>query len=234
MANGDISLPKIADSNWWKLRDLFKRKVPAVVTPNYLASALSMGEASARSNIFGPFKTIGLIDEDGKPTDLAYDWRDDEKYSSVCSTLLEKLYPQEVRDLFHSDDADINKLTTWFMNYARSGEPAAKMYAKFYLLLLKADLSAANAPSAKKESPQKNQNTTPKSKAAARPNQDKGSEKHIEAQNQQLDQSQPKKYVNTSPELHINIQLHISPESTADQIDKIFESMAKHLKDFHK
>ncbi len=96
MANGDISLPKIADSNWWKLRDLFKRKVPAVVTPNYLASALSMGEASARSNIFGPFKTIGLIDEDGKPTDLAYDWRDDEKYSSVCSTLLEKLYPQEI------------------------------------------------------------------------------------------------------------------------------------------
>jgi hypothetical protein len=31
------------------------------------------------------------------------------------------------------------------------------------------------------------------------------------------------------PEVHIDIQIHISPESTAAQIDKIFESMAKHL-----
>lgn len=31
------------------------------------------------------------------------------------------------------------------------------------------------------------------------------------------------------PAVHIDIQVHISPESTAEQIDKIFESMAKHL-----
>lgn len=31
------------------------------------------------------------------------------------------------------------------------------------------------------------------------------------------------------PEVHIDIQIHISPESTAEQIEKIFESMAKHL-----
>lgn len=33
----------------------------------------------------------------------------------------------------------------------------------------------------------------------------------------------------SGPEVHIDIQIHISPESTAEQIDKIFESMAKHL-----
>jgi len=32
-----------------------------------------------------------------------------------------------------------------------------------------------------------------------------------------------------SPEVHIDIQIHISPESSAEQIEKIFESMAKHL-----
>ena len=32
-----------------------------------------------------------------------------------------------------------------------------------------------------------------------------------------------------SPALHIDIQIHISPESTTQQIDQIFESMAKHL-----
>lgn len=31
------------------------------------------------------------------------------------------------------------------------------------------------------------------------------------------------------PEVHIDIQIHISPESSAQQIEKIFESMAKHL-----
>jgi hypothetical protein len=33
----------------------------------------------------------------------------------------------------------------------------------------------------------------------------------------------------SGPEVHIDIQIHISPESTSEQINKIFESMAKHL-----
>lgn len=33
----------------------------------------------------------------------------------------------------------------------------------------------------------------------------------------------------SSPSLHIDLQVHISPEASADQIDKIFASMAKHL-----
>ena len=32
-----------------------------------------------------------------------------------------------------------------------------------------------------------------------------------------------------TPSLHINIQVHISPDATTDQIDQIFASMAKHL-----
>lgn len=33
----------------------------------------------------------------------------------------------------------------------------------------------------------------------------------------------------TSPSVHIDIQIHISPEASGDQIDRIFKSMAKHL-----
>ncbi len=32
-----------------------------------------------------------------------------------------------------------------------------------------------------------------------------------------------------SPSVHIDIQIHISPEASVDQIDQIFKSMAKHL-----
>jgi hypothetical protein len=235
MANRDVSFPKIADASWWKLRDLFKRKVPAIVTPTYLATALSMGEASASSNLIGPFKKIGIIDGDGKPTDRAYEWRDDHKYKAVCEALIKEYYPQEIKDLFHSPDANLQQLTNWFMSHARCGEPAAKMYARFYILLLKADPSEAEAATVKKETV-KNAPAKPKKKevkAATKlevevsDNDFRGLPAPIPAQPVQT-------VLNNAPELHINIQLHISPESSAEQIDKIFESMSKHLKDFNK
>lgn len=34
---------------------------------------------------------------------------------------------------------------------------------------------------------------------------------------------------NPNPSVHIDIQIHISPEASTDQIDQIFKSMAKHL-----
>jgi hypothetical protein len=70
MAENDRSFPKIAESNWWKLRNLFKQKVPSPVTTTYISSAFSMTEASARGNIIIPFKKLGILDDDGKPTDL--------------------------------------------------------------------------------------------------------------------------------------------------------------------
>jgi hypothetical protein len=85
------------------------------------------------------FKKIGILDDEGRPTDLAYNWRDDAKYLEVCSTIMETTYPQEVRDLYHGRGQDLSGLVSWFMGYCRCGEPAARMYSSFYRLLLKAD-----------------------------------------------------------------------------------------------
>lgn len=241
MANGDASFPKISVSSWWKLRELFRNKVPAIVTPSYLASALSMEESSAKSNVIGPFKKIGIIGDDGKPTDLAYDWRDDHKYHQVCTSLIESCYPQELKDLFHTPDANLQKLTSWFMNSARCGEPAAKHFARFYLLLLKADPNEIEIKAVKKESSKKSAVAPQKAavkKATKPPAIAPSGIAHTEPSTTTpatTAQHQPVKTIlNNSPELHINVQLHISPESSADQIDKIFASMAKHLKDFNK
>lgn len=238
MANGDTSLPKIADSSWWKLRDLFKRKVPAIVTPTYLATALSMGEASARSNLIGPFKKIGIIDDDGKPTDLAYDWRDDHKYAAVCESLIKTYYPQELKDLFHSSDVDMQKLTNWIMNHTRCGEPAAKMYARFYLLLLKADPKASEIATNSKEPKAKTTKPSEKNKTLlVMPSATSQQQEAVSQSPAIVAPAQTPvapRILNNSPELHINIQLHISPESSTEQIDKIFESMSKRLKDFNK
>lgn len=229
MAKEDTSFPKIPEANWWKLRNLFRNKVPAAVTASYLATALSMAESSAKANLIAPFKKIGIIEEDGKPTDLAYDWRDDSKYPDVCKTLIEKYYPQEIKDLFHSSDLDFQQLTNWFMNNARCGENTAKMFARFYILLLKADPSGSEAVNNKKDT-KVNKQAKPKKKEKAISPTNKPHE-YPSASNQSL--TSPTILGNT-PELHINIQLHISPESSTEQIDKIFESMAKHLKNFNK
>ncbi|WP_223532781.1 MULTISPECIES: DUF5343 domain-containing protein [unclassified Pseudomonas] len=235
MANGDTSYPKIPDANWWTIRDLLKKKVPAVISASYISSALSIGEPSA-NNILGPLRKLGLIDESFKPTELAFDWRDDDKYPVVCQKILETQYPEEIRDLFHTPDADPAKITSWFMSKARCGEATAKLYTRFYLLLIKADPSGSITPAPKKETKTTPQNTKKPVKKIAAQTVEAPAHDAQQKQEPAHSHTQPAvphtRSLNKSPELHINIQLHISPESSADQIDKIFESMAKHLKNF--
>lgn len=235
MANGDSSFPKIPDANWWTIRDSLKKKVPGVLTASYISSALSIGEPSA-NNILGPLRKLGIIDESLKPTELAFEWRDDDKYPAVCQKILEAQYPEEIRDLFHTPDADPAKITSWFMNKARCGESTAKQYTRLYLLLIKADPSGPSTPVPKKETKTAPQGTKkPAKKTTAQTVETPAYDVQLK-QEPAHSHTQPAaphaRPLNKSPELHINIQLHISPESSADQIDKIFESMAKHLKNF--
>ena len=219
--------PKITQANWFGLRDKLKQRVPAEISASYVASALRMAEASARANVLSPLKTLGIISEDSKPTELAYDWRDDTKYPEVCEKIVESTYPQELQDLFHSADAPLSELTSWFMRDAKVGEPAAKMFASTYLLLLQ-----------KKPEDAKDVTKTKTTKAKAIRNSSASEEvtktkKESPGEKEHIDNSLPKGNTGTFfPRLHIDIQVHISPESSAEQIDKIFESMAKHLKEF--
>lgn len=51
----------------------------------------------------------------------------------------------------------------------------------------------------------------------------------IPAASQPAAQVKPNLSAKHSPSVHIDIQIHISPEAASDQIDQIFRSMAKHL-----
>jgi hypothetical protein len=239
MAEKETSFPKIAEVNWWKVRDLFRRRVPASVTSSYIATALSMSEASAKSNIIATFKKIGLIDNEGKPTDLAYDWRDDAKYPSVCQSIFETVYPQEVRDLYHDKEQDTSGLIPWFMSYCRCGEPAARMYVTFYRLLLRADPTEQNQAQTQPSTTKLSNSTTStakKVKDSTKRTKDVNDEAPINNDlpksfsTQQHTSNSTSLQLSPTPQLHVNIQLHVSPETTAEQIDKIFESMARHLR----
>ena len=147
------AFPKIAQSNWFALRDKFKQRVPIEVTASYVATALNMTEDSAGSNVITPLKALGLVQEDGKPSELAYDWRDDDKYKEVCEKIIQQhLSLEELHDLFHDKNVSLDKLTSWFMRNAKVGEPAAKMFARTYQMLLEGDPAKAQENDGQKAS----------------------------------------------------------------------------------
>lgn len=192
-----------------------------------------MTEASARANVIGPLRELLLIDETSRPTQLMEKWRHDDDYGAVCHEIRKKLYPDELVEAFPNPTSnEKERIKNWFMKNARVGEPAAKMYTDTYMLLSEADPSSAGEiqPRTKSDAnpaPAKaSSRTASKTKSAAtklKPEVESeakaGMEYHTEPNS-------------NFPSIHIDVQVHISPETSSEQIDKIFESMAKHLKKF--
>ena len=219
MSEQNNSYPTLSEKNWWTIRERFKSSVPSSVSATYIKSLLSMAnDNSANSNVISPLKRIGLIDDENKPTALANDWRIDEKYKTVCETIIKNVYPTELLDLFPDSDVDRNIARSWFMSFGVGQGPADKMVAFFMLLKSgeikdKKAIAVANNSAAKtKSSKVKNE---PRSKDVKHPQEETIASK--ESQN------------NSRPNLHIDLQIHISPDSTPEQIEAIFASMAKHL-----
>ncbi|MCA8007971.1 DUF5343 domain-containing protein [Burkholderia cenocepacia] len=208
--------------------------MPGDVTPAYLAATLNMSPVSASGNVLPSLRTFGLVNDAGKPTDLAFAWRDDEKYASVCEQLVKSTYPAGLHDAFPDvANAPMNRVAAWFAHDTKAGDSAAVKYARVYLMLLEGDLGKANEKPARGTATGRvatTPRTTPKAAKvtvapAAMANPEPGEHDHQQRQPPPVGSA-------FSPKLHIDVQIHISPESSAEQIDKIFESMAKHLKDF--
>lgn len=230
MADEKKSYPKIPRNNWFVLRDKFKLRTPEKVSPSYVAAALGMSEASASANVIPPLRTFGLIGEDNKPTDLAYDWRDDNKYAGVCEEIFGKVYPQELRDVFHDpQNIDSKAVENWFARDAKVGQSAARAYSATFIMLLEADLAKAKEQKNSKPkiaSGKSNPAKLSPAKQVTQPTKPNDAHQRPAPVNNLHDTNAKSTF---SPKLHIDIQIHISPDSSAEQIDKIFESMAKHL-----
>ena len=106
----------------------------------------------------------------------------------------------------------------WFANKTGLGEGAAKKMAAFYEMLIIADPTETQTVNKKPKSPPIQIKTgkttsptitTPKEKVK--------------------DVIDPKITGLSQPSIHLDIQIHISPDATAEQIDQVFDSIAKHL-----
>jgi hypothetical protein len=115
----ESNLPQIPSAVWWKLRDAFKRTMPAKVTDTYLASVLAVKDTAARQYL-RDLKAVGLVTEDGSPAEIAVDWRDDEKYAAASKKMLDSVYPDELRASAPPPDPDRKRVIRWFMQTAKN------------------------------------------------------------------------------------------------------------------
>ncbi len=210
------SHPKLPAKNWWMLRERFKRSVPQTVDADYLQSVLNLSTPGSAANLIGPLRTVGLIDDEGSPTDRALDWRDDSAYPAVCEAIVADVYPDSLRSAFPEPAKDTEGVVNWFSRNTGAGTSASRAMAGFYTLLAEADPSQ-RAPKPN-EAPKKEPNARASSKS--KPSRAKGAA----ATKNDLDRS-----TRTDPEVNLSLQIHIDPSASAEQIDQVFKSMAVHL-----
>jgi hypothetical protein len=209
------TFPMLPESHWWKLRERFKSSIPGVVTDSYLASVLNIQKNSAQANVLPALKQINLIDDDGKTSEIAKEWRDDHKYPDVCKKIAKSIYPQELFDAFPNPSQDREGLKRWFAHITGTGDVAVgKMVALFLLI------TEANPQNSTTISKTKSEKSKPVVKAT------KGTVTKQKSVEQTGKQEIPTK---EKPDININLQIHISSDATPDQIDKIFESMSRHI-----
>ena len=212
------SFPSIPAKNWWDLRQRFKASPPREVNAAYLSAVLGLQEKAA-ANLAPSLRAIGLIDDKGKPTERAGRWRDDEHYPEVTREIIAEVYPQGLLDAAPPDDPYPVAVKRWFSRETGTGEARANILSAFYRLL------AAGDPAGRDESPRK---------AGDRP---------AATPRAQTRQTTPRKTPRTDqatdgggtsgktqlPSLSVAVQVYIDKEMTAEQVDHVFASMARHL-----
>ena len=227
-----VTYPKISKKIWMLLRARFVKTLPSSVGVDYIVSTSDMGEDSARSNVLRPLRDLKIIDELGKPTEFAERWRHDDEYKAVCHEIRAQIYPSSLLESYADGDPEQRDgIKKWFMKNAKVGDAAGKMFADTYILLSQADLSQPEADA--KPATRPPSGSTPTKKAASKKLSSSTASATAAAPSGLAAPAPPPPADNPGtrrlPSVHIDVQVHISPDTTPEQIDRIFASMSKHL-----
>lgn len=208
--------PVLTGATWWTLRQQFKKSLPPTVSTAYLSTVLSLQQGPARQ-VLRNIKLFGLVDDDHQPTELANRWRDDAEYAGACREILERTYPDELRNAVPGPNPDAAAAARWFRQSRRLGEGAAANAARTYCLIASADLNedadtggrAARKEGSATTAPRQRRSTIERSRRSTAPAKTPGGFE--------------------MPRPQIAVQVNITPDMTPEQIDQVFASMAKHL-----
>lgn len=223
---GRRTYPYMPDSNWWALRRRFQQTPPrGDVDAEYLSGVLNITVPAAQ-NLLPALRAVGLIDDANRPTDLVGEWRDDETYRAATTRMIDAVYPQGLRDVAPPPDPDRGAVERWFARATGSGRAACQRMARFYLLLAAGDVAAAGGQATAERTRARGETTPRATTGPRRRTTQAATAPTASAAAQPASPTTPRQQ---APTVHIDIQVHIDPASTAEQIDQIFASMARHL-----
>jgi Family of unknown function (DUF5343) len=213
-----VGYPQIPSNVWWGLRSLLKRRPTIKVDEMLLASDLGVQLVAARQYL-KELKRARLLDEDGKPTDVANKWRNDDTYQEAVEAILSEVYPDSLRLSAPPGEATRAKVVNWF-TLQGLGTGAAGNKAATYLLISSSEPLELGGGSSQK----------PKTATAkiVRETVEKNQE---EIRGKKTTKDAPHVRREVSMPLNINVQVHISADASNDQIESIFKSMRRYLYD---
>lgn len=216
--------PKVPATAWRTLRSRAASAPSTKFTPHMVATLLSMSSPrSAQDNIITPLRKLGLVDDDGSLTSRGNKWRVNASYADACQEILDAIYPTDLASLTdESGKPDKRQINTWMQHQGFGGSNATQMAATYVMI-------------AEKTVPEFTTTESGKSQSKARPEKAKRAPKKAPQAPVELDEPRPAAVESIprasapSPNVHLDIQIHIPAEASAEQIDRIFASMAKHL-----
>lgn len=222
MATDTRRYPSIPARTYWDLRQRFINAPPRELNKDYLSTALGLGDKVA-ANTMPSIKTLGLVDDDNRPTDLAQKWRDDQRYTEATREIIEAVYPQALRDVSPPDAPDLEAAQRWFLNETKAGRPRANQLAAFYVLLASGERGSAQGSAPRRSAADRSTTSTPR--ATQRTSRTRAARNSGGSERDTSDDSQKVQL----PSMSVAVQVYIDKDMTPEQVDHVFESMAKHL-----
>jgi hypothetical protein len=200
------TFPQIPSTVWWGTRNLLKKAPSAKLDEAALSAHLGVQPAASRQYV-AELRRAGILDDEGKATPAALQWRNDETYKSAVEAIARGAYPESLLSIAPPGEADRQVVVNWFLHH-RLGEGAAKNKAATYLLITSPEPNAAPTKVGSAEKPRKESASRPKSpKASSRP--------AIPAEQSGVRGARAGHGGSSPPfPLNVNVQIHISADAS--------------------
>lgn len=133
------SYPKIGVRPWAQIRAKVATTPTWKVTPETVSALLAMkGADSARQNVVGPLKRMGLVNDEGGLSERGLKWRTEGGYAEACDEILAELYPDALVHLTDDEgNADKAAIRRWFDQKGYGSSAASQMTATFIMIAAK-------------------------------------------------------------------------------------------------
>lgn len=223
--------PQIPSTVWWGLRAILQKTPNATIDERLLGVQLGVQEAAARQYVT-EIKSVGLLTDENKATPLAQKWRLDDSYSDAVQEIVEAVYPEGLIAIAPPGEAERAKVVSWFLREGL-GQGAAGNKAATYLLLSSPTPNEAPTRNAARTTGEEGtkRNSAPQKSSQAKPTRAPQSAQTEVKSNggENLHSARPP--TSGMMPLNINVQIHISADAEADQIETIFKAMRRYLYD---